>query len=343
MKKESTLLKNKNMLCIEAVCYVITIMLVILLNNYGIIFIRMIPLLFLLGLAGNIVFDRPVITSVFGSLVSFCIIYMQRTVCLKDNFIESILVLALIGMGEIFGELIKKIYDDRTKTKVMTKFKRILIYFLTIFFIVFPIFLNSYINGNVFGYFKSKDILNEYINKGYEKNDEFSIVNTEYEFSKYKGYIFNLKNNYDNTQNDLYTFIVYSDKSIKDGYKEKLIEKNNNILNDELEKFIIQNNISTKHEGYNISLQCEYPDIVDLKISYKVDIINDENIDDFSKSVVDILKTFKCFNDYDKITQSTLLITTNDKSDTLETVIDKSKFNSNYEYLVHSLKEVYFK
>ena len=335
---------KKSLLYIEAICYAIVIILVILLNNFGIIYIKMVPLLFLLGIAGNLVFDRSVITSLFGGIVSFCIIYIQSVTDIKSNLISSVLVALFIGMGETLGDLIELIYYDIKKQKVMKKLNKILVYIATAIFVVAPLMLNAYVNGDIFGYLKAKNELQQYLSSEYKDASQFKIVSSDYAYIKYKGYIFNMENiALSDVQNNVYTFIVYLDNNnIQDGYKQKLIEENNNIIHSDLDDFLSKEKMQEKYKGYSIAIECEYPDTIKLKISKNIDKIDDEQTIIFSKDITNILKEFKNFRDYDKITQASIALKQNEKAG-YTTTVDKKYFNSDYTYVISSLKEEYLK
>ena len=335
---------KKSLLYIEAICYAIVIILVILLNNFGIIYIKMVPLLFLLGIAGNLVFDRPVITSLFGGIVSFCILYIQSVTDIKSNLISSVFVALFIGMGETLGDLIELIYYDIKKQKVLSKKKKILVYIAIAIFIAGPLLLNGYVNGDIFGYLKAKNELNRYIISEYNNENQFKIVSSDYAYMNYKGYIFNVKNiSLSDVQNNVYTFIVYlNNNNIQDGYKQKLIEENNNVIHSDLDDFLTKQDFSKNYQEYSIAIECEYPDTVKLKISESVDKLDDNQIQIFSKDVINILKTFKNFRDYDKITQASIALKQNEKKN-LKATLDKKYFDSDYTFVINSLKEEYLK
>lgn len=334
---------SKLLLYIEAICYAIVIVLVILLNNYGIIYIKMVPLLFLLGVAGNLVFNRSVITSLFGGIVSFCVLYLDSSTNVSSDILNSIFVAIFIGMGEILGDLIEYIYYDVKKIKILSKFKKILVYIFMAIFLVVPILLNGYINGNIFGYMKAKNKLSNYILDEYKNEEQFRIVSADYAYLKYKGYIFDLQNNNENTQNNIYTFIVYLDNNnIQDGYKQKLIEKNNNIIHSNLEDYLSKNDFINKYKDYIIDIDCEYPEDITLKIAKNIDKVDDIQIDSFAKEISRILSDFKSFENYDELTEANIVIKENDKSK-LSGTIDKKYFDSGYKYIISSLKEEFLK
>lgn len=328
---------------IEGVSYAIIIMLVIFLNNYGMIYIRMVPLLFLLGLSGNLVFNRPILTSIFGSIVSFCIIYIQGNISLTSNIINSVSVLVLIGMGEILGYFLKLIYFDFKAKIKLSKFKKYIIYFFSILCVIIPIFLNAYINGNFLNLFKSQKVLYSYLNTQYSRNDEFSIVDVKYTFLNNSAYVFSMKNNYDNSQNNIYNFIVYSNNKIEDTYNQKLVEKNNNLIEDKLNEYIEKNNMSKKYDGYNINIEYRDSNVLALMIKKKVDELDDNTVLDFSKNIVNIIADFKDFSEYDNLTQLEVNIGLKDSSNNLQSIVYKSEFNDNYMTIFNSLRQQYLK
>lgn len=328
--------KHKIMLYVEAILYIIFIALIIFLNIYGMIQIRMIPLLFILGIVGKIVFDRPVSTSLFGAIISFLFLMWQARIALFESSMYSLYIAILIGMGEVLGGLIEKIYDDFKNIKSMKKTKRAFIYFLTLIFVILPIYVNAYTNGDIFSYNKAKIKLNGYIEKTYSANN-FKIVSSNYKFYKYRGYTFDVQKNDDG---DIYRFIVYSNDNILDGYKEDVLDSNNSIINNQLSEYIKQNSINEKYPDFNITATYNTLDELNIDITKNAQIVDDASVEKFAKQTKEILDILKDFEKYSEITQAKIKIT-GTTNNILESTIQKSDFNNDYVYIVHSLKVEY--
>ena len=83
-------------------------MLGVLANLFGHIYLKMLPILFFLGFVGRIVFDKPVITTVFGVITAICINEMIEHASFSDNLFISLCNGLNIAMGELSGEYFTK-------------------------------------------------------------------------------------------------------------------------------------------------------------------------------------------------------------------------------------------
>ena len=72
---------------IEAIIYILAIIVGIFACNSGPIYIKMLPILFILGFVGRIIFDRPVMTTIFGIVTAICIIRVTNNISIKENIL----------------------------------------------------------------------------------------------------------------------------------------------------------------------------------------------------------------------------------------------------------------
>lgn len=89
---------------IEAIIYILAIIVGIFACNSGPIYIKMLPILFILGFVGRIIFDRPVMTTIFGIVTAICIIRVTNNISIKENIFFSLCDGLNIAMGELCGE-----------------------------------------------------------------------------------------------------------------------------------------------------------------------------------------------------------------------------------------------
>ena len=107
------ILNNKTINYIEAIVYICAIIICIFVCNSGPIYIKMLPILFLLGFVGRIIFDRPVVTTIFGIVTSLCIVKLLSNTDFWNNFFLSLCTGLNISLGELFGQYyIKSITDS---------------------------------------------------------------------------------------------------------------------------------------------------------------------------------------------------------------------------------------
>lgn len=306
---------------IETIVFSSLIILVIFLNSYGPIYIRMIPLLFILGILGSLCFGRAVITTVFGIITSMCVVYLKK----KYGFFENVFISFCLGLnivlGEVAGMLFKKTYYIMDKSTKKNRNKKITTYIITILFlfIVCPL-LHGMINGNFLSYFKSKQKLEKYIKNEYiEEYSNFHIQDAEYKLQKNPNYIFKVK-----YQDRVYNFVIYknSELSIIDGYKKTIIANNNKKISTEFLNFI--------KELKKDDLKIEFDEKVNnINLQYTLAYDNYKTFKELNYAIyiVETLDKLKNFNYIDNINK--IDITIKDKITSqiqFETIIDVNEY-----------------
>lgn len=279
--KIKNIFSKKTISYIESTIYILSIIIVVLANVFGPIWIRMLPLLFILGIIGKIVFDRPVVTTIFGSIVSICTIYLSGVTNILENIIASGIFTLYIALGEFCGSKIEIIYHYLIEKKnIKTKeFTRCVIY--SIIIILASTLFHNYTDSNIFIYNSCKSRLMEYLNKNYP-TEEFSIIYSRYNYESENNFKFNIQNL--NT-NDNYKFIVYVDKNldIYDGIKKSEISKEEFKINQEVKKII-----GRKYEGIDKSIT-KIDEGYELNLIKKVENIDNAETLYFSKEVAQII------------------------------------------------------
>jgi hypothetical protein len=87
---------KSNLVFIEGIVYSLLIIVTIIAITIGPIYIKFIPILYILGILGNMLFKRPIITSIFACIVSICIIQILGEYTLSFNILKSIYVGLLV-------------------------------------------------------------------------------------------------------------------------------------------------------------------------------------------------------------------------------------------------------
>lgn len=83
---------KSNLIFIEGFVYSLLIIVTIIAITIGPIYIKFLPILYILGILGNMLFKRPIITSIFASIVSICFIQILGGYSLNFNILKSIYV-----------------------------------------------------------------------------------------------------------------------------------------------------------------------------------------------------------------------------------------------------------
>lgn len=326
---------SKKVLYFESITYILIIMLTIFLNINGSIYFRILPLLFLLGLIGEILFDRPIFTSLWGIGTSFLFITLRGDTTILINLIYSLYIGFLITMGEIFGILIRNIYYS-IKDKLNIFGLKLISYYLTaIIILILALFSNNVIMGDIKKYETSKNTLDKYLLKNYNNLEEFKVLNSDYDFFKTKGYIFDIQNT---STSSKYEFIVYKNSNIYDEYKIKENERLEIRYQTNLDEYLKSSGIKEEFSNFSFKLEAELTDII-LTIEKSVD-----NVDNLAKSnyVNDIIKIFeklKGYNEYKNIIQCKLKLSSNEN--VIESILTNFEFEENYEYILKSFEVEY--
>ena len=346
-------LNGKTWQYIEAIIYILLIILASVANIYGSIYIKMIPMLFIVGILGKIIFGKPVTTTLFGFIVSVCVLHLKYRPGIFENTFISSCIAFQIALGEIFGEYIlrlKELYKANKKRK-NKKYKKIVIQYLilTLTFFIF-VFSHNYINGNIFEYNACKETLSKYLANTYPASQRLKIVEGKYNILKSPNYTFNVRGN---SGNNINKFVIYlSNKDIvNDGYKEGILAKNSSEVSAEFFNFLSKNELNEKYIGLDLSMQYIEVGKIQLKVVKEVEKINEDVQEKFCQNLADLLTDLKSFAKYDEIDEILLnLDCYNNKKDSSITNVYMKGYNQNlatkefepYEYLMNALSIEYF-
>ena len=333
-KKKEKFFSKKTILYIEAIVYICAIIVGIFACNLGNIYIKMLPILFVLGFVGRIIFDRPVVTTIFGIITALCITKLTSSSGFVDNLFVSLCDGLNIALGELFGEYFLKSKKLFVKKKKLTNKKVLVTYAITVIIFVVSMAVHVYTSGNYISFFKAKNSLYSYLNENYE-GENFKIVECKYTFYKTNSYSFEMRNT---TQGVNTNFIVLKDNdyAVYDEYKFVLQSQNNTKINEEFSKYIKDFNTDLEFKiGYLNSGESK------LIISKTVENVNDNEVKEFVSSVneciqkiIDVNKTFKInnieLNLVDSSTNENSLISDFD-------ITDIQKSDNIYDYILNSL------
>lgn len=268
--KLSNIFSKKNIHYIESITYVLSVIVVVIANVFGPIWIRMLPLLFILGIIGKIVFDRPVVTTIFGAIISVCTVYLSGVTDILENIIASGIFTLYIALGEFCGSKIENIYKYLICGKKISKKEFYINISYVISIVIICTVFHNYTDSNIFIYNSCKNRLENYLSDMYP-NNKFNIVCAKYNFKNENNFNFNVQ---DEITNDSYKFVVYVDKKldIYDGIKESQISKIESKVEERINKIldVKYENINKKvvkiNEGYELNLIKEVEEINDIEV-----------------------------------------------------------------------------
>lgn len=328
------LFSKKTIVYIEAVVYILAIIVAIFACYEGNIYIKMLPILFILGFIGRIIFDRPVITTFFGIAAAVCIIQITSNLNIYDNLLLSLFNGLNIALGELFGEYYLKIKKNIKKKKKLKHKGVLFTYIVAIIVLVVSVGVHLYTSGDIISYIKARESLKEYITEVYP-DSVFKIVNAKYTFYKTKSYTFEVRNISKNVNTN---FIVLKDKnySVYDEYKFNVQSQNTTKLNESFDAYV-------KEINTNLTFKIGYLDSGEAKllISKEVESVDKETQDQFVTEVVEFISNLKKFNENGKIkfVEIYLKDKTNNENSVVTDFTLKDIYNSNnmYEYIQNSL------
>lgn len=319
---------------IEAIVYILAIIVAIFACDCGPIYIKMLPLLFVLGFVGSIIFDRPVVTTVFGVITALCIVKLTSNVSFFDNLFISLCNGLNIALGELFGEYFmksRKLFIKKKKLKSKGVLKT---YILSVVILIVSIGVHLYTSGDYISYFKARSSLFSYLSENYQ-NQEFKVYDCEYNFYKTKSYTFEMRNISKNVNTN---FIVLRDNdyAVYDEYKFTVQSQNNTKLNFEFYNFM--KNIDT-----NLDVKIGYLESGDVKllITKQADSVNESVTNEFVTEVNMLLSDLENFSRYNdiKIVEVSVIDKTNKKNSLVSDFLmeDIKKSQNTYEYILNSL------
>lgn len=342
VEKCKRLFNKNNIYYIESIIYICCIIVVVVANIFGPIWIRMIPILFILGVIGRIFFERPVLTTTFGFIVSLCIVYINGTTSLYSNLVTSLIFAIYILLGEIFGNEFKVLYNDLYKNRKKKNNKYIKDIIVSIFICIIVTVLHNYANSNIFLYSSCKNRLNKYLNDNYNFKD-YIIISTVYNYSNQKNFNFKV---YDKKNDDFYNFVVYVDRdlNIYDGIKEREVSRKLNEINN-----ILKEIINGRYNDITFNID-DINDVYELNIIKKLDKINETDIFEFSKQIADCIDLIIDSNKLNKIENINIsLISNKDLTESRISTIymdgyianKEQKIQESYLYILKALDIVY--
>lgn len=297
--------KERNTLYTEGLIYTIVIAIASYLTIYGGLFIKMFPMMFVLGIVGRCIFDKPK-TTVFLGTIAFLFIGFVAEYKLDLNLILSTLYSSImICLGLVVGKYLRTLYFSYKLRVFLGYNKRAVIIFSLILLTVLVIFFNSIINSNPIQYIIAKKKTDTYINKTYETNN-YNIESVNYSAKNKGGYTFNV-----NINNEKITLVHKTPSTIEDmelnKRKEVFSKKGNEVLFNwkETEKINEDLVIDAIYSYSKVGLE---PDILYINISAgtggKGIAFRDEKI----LLIIEAINKLQTFDQYNKITGINIII-----------------------------------
>ena len=338
MKTKNNILK----VYIEAVVYCILLVIGIYLCLSNNIYIKMLPIAFVIGVFGQVFFGKRLMTSFFSFMLAIVLSQVKTPASIVANLVQSAIIVISVLFGEAFGWEVKKIVHifKKKKNKKGEKPKYIMLSVLT--FTLAMIF-SAIFNGNYFSYYNAKNKLRSYFKEEYSSSSRFQIVNCHYSFTpeiKYTFYTQDIMNNYTNGKFGVYL----KNRLVQDEYRKQILDKTSQDLINDINNVIHEQDI-------NINAFYDDTDTLIISFSKSVEDIDKSQIEIYAKQVEECINNISNIKNFELIEQIQIMLnSTKNKKDNLASYIYmdgyKQMIEENkekpYEYIMRALNIEYF-
>lgn len=337
-KRDNILLKY-----VEAIVYCILLVIGINLCVSGNIYVKMVPIVCIVGILGQIVFNRKFMTTAFTFIISIVLLQIKMPSQLLYNLLISLQISVCCLFGEICGYYVKKLHyllKKKRKNNKKQKIKYLAIAFISL---LSSIGINIFFNGDYISYFSARKSLMNYFSSEYSSSSRFKIFSSDYVYGSNPRYIFYTNDTINN--NNVGSFIVYlKDKNnVQDEYKQQILNNISRKLNSNLEH--IQTN--------NLDVEISYDDTHTLTINFFkcVNNVDRASIEEYAKEIVAYLDEALKVENFSLIEQMRVVLESNSNSkDNLSSYIYMNGYKdmvengleAPYEYIVRALNIEYF-
>lgn len=316
--------KEKIKIILEAVIYIVLVIAASYFTIFGDTFIRMVPMLYFLGIFGNIMFNKPIVTVILTciSIVTFGYITEE---CINMNVIMFVIYSGfMISFGGITGYILNVLYENFKLRRFIKYYNKIAYVIALIAVVLIPLFLNNLVNSNMIVYLIAKGRVDKYVRENYAYTD-YHIKKVSY-IPSYDLGMFEFDTIIDGIDVKLnYTL----DKQIADVNMNKRKDNLNKIANAELNMLLKKN----KLEFLNVEAKYDYSKIATNPDSINIIVtnVNENQID----NIVSFVMALKKWNKFEKIERLNIVI------NGITVVINKVDLNSkniDESYILNGMK-----
>ena len=332
MKKKFNLVR----VYIEAIIYILTLILAISLCLTDNIYITMIPIAFITGGIGQIVFGKKIMTSFFSGIISVVLLQMENPALIWNNLLESLKIIILVLIGELFGWAVKRVYRISYKKKKISKKvknERLNCGMIAIISLVIGMILSGKFNGDYITFFKARNSLKSYFIQEYYSSSRFKITSCIYNNSLTNPiYTFYTQDSLSNNVSGRFSVYIKDKYNVQDDYQEQVKKSISDKINSEINKV---------YENGKIQVFVSNSELNNLTICLKkqVDNINKEEIEKYSKEIAECLDVISVIDEFDEIEQIKLVLESrNNLKESLASYIFMSGYN---EVIKNNSKEAY--
>lgn len=337
-KKDNILFKY-----LEAILGCVLLVMFIYWCIYGNIFFKMLPIACIVGILGQVVFNRKFMTTIFTFIISIVLLQIKIPSQLLYNLFISIQITVCCLFGEICGYYIRKLYyliKKKRKNNNKLKIRYLLIVIISLFI---SVVINSFFNGNYISYFYAKKSLVKYFSNEYSSSSRFKVFLTEYNYGINPSFIFYTNDTINNNNIGYFVVFLKEKDNVQDEYKQKILDKISDDLSANLDHI----------ESSNIDVEISYDDTHTLTINFykNVDDVNKISVEEYAKEISEYMEEALKIEDFNLIEQIKVVLESNSNAkDSVSSYIYMSGYKDMlkngqeepYEYIVRALNVEYF-
>lgn len=340
MKKKNNVLKRY----IEAIIGCVILVIGVLMCISGNTFIKMIPIAFIIGILGNLVFDKKVMTSFFAFILALVLLQIRMPAQIILNIVTAIQIGFCSIMGEIFGiyikDLIRILKLKNNKNKKREKARNILICFVTL---IIALEINSLTNGNYISYAIAKNNLKEYFIEEYSSSSRFKIVSSKYVYTTNSRYVFYTHDTLNNNESGKFIVYLNDQNNIQDDYKNQILNK---VSSDITEKIA-----NIEKDGMDVKVLYNEMNVLIISFSKQVESVDKDAVEEYSKQIAQYLSQAIQIQEFNNVEQVRIVLESKkDSKENLASYIFMEGYNKMindgqeepYQYIMKALNIEYF-
>lgn len=290
--------KERTTLYTEGLIYSIFVVLAAYFTIYGGLFIKMLPMLFILGIIGRCIFDKPKTTLILGTIAIFLTGFVNEFKIDLNLILSMIYSAFAIFLGLKVGKHARTLYYSYKLRVFIGYNKKVVIIAYLIFLTILAIFLNSVINSNPIQYIIAKNKTDKFIKETYGE-DRYKIQSVKYNIKNRGGYTFNVI-----VAGKEVVLVHKTLDSIEDSNLQQRKEECAKVINKKIDTWIDKSNIDKEvivGATYSYSKISLEPDTLEINIKIdsgeKVEVDSEKNI----LNALDCINKLNTFDEYKNI------------------------------------------
>lgn len=285
--------KEKIKIILESVIYVALVIAASYFTIFGDTFIRMIPMLYFIGIFGNMMFNRPIVTIVLTSISVFTFGYIVEGTINTSIILFVIYSAFMIGFGIITGYILNILYENFKLRRFIKYYTKIAYIISLVAVMLIPLFMNNLVNSNMITYLVAKNRVDKYVRENYAYS-EYYVTKVNY-IPSYQVGVYEFDTVIDGTRVKLNYMLS---NEIADVNMNERKETLNKMLNAELNILLKQNSMQILDVtgSYDYSKVATVPDSINISISN----LSEKEID-YAVSFISVLKKWSKFDKLDRI------------------------------------------